>query len=321
MKYVLILPLFLLFIICGILYADAILLKDGQELKGVIVEDYADRVVLSTEGGQVCLLKDAIEKIDFEDPEQNLVKLGRAYREKGDYKQAMYYYKSAYRLNPKMKEASDGITSVTNMAFRQGHSELEKKVAGRQDLEEKRGNVLTAAGAETEAPSEAEQNELWNGMGIAIGTEGPDIKVTRVLNGSRADSAGIKEGDIIVSVWGKLIRYMDLRDVYGLILHSGASEIKLALARPKTIALRRNHIFRGAEYMLGARLSVAFEGLIVNVVEEDGPFYKAGINKGDRITRLSGVTTMYMPLETVYKSIEDMKDDILYLDIQREAVL
>lgn len=319
MKYLVILPLFLL-LICGVLCADTIFLKEGQEIKGVIVEDYHDRVVFSTEKGEVCLLKSNIEKIGYDVLEENLVKLGAFYKDKGDYKLALHYYEGAYKLNPHMKEAQEGILLVTNMMFRKSESDLEKEVALRQDTEEKMGRPITSEAIEA-GPSQteiAEAKELWEGVGIAIENVGPDIKVSRVLKNSPAAEAGIEEGDIIVSVWGRLIKYMQIEDVYDLFLRSKVSEFKVMVSRQKAVVLRRNHIFRGAEYMLGARLVVEFEGLTAGEVEAGSPFDNAGILKKDRITRIADASTMYMPLETAYKLIEEMKDNLLYLEIQRE---
>lgn len=315
MKYLVSLPLFLL-LICGVLYADTILLKDGQELKGVVVEDYHDRVIFSTENGGVCLLKNNIEKIGYDVLEENFVRLGIAYRDKGDYKLALHYYQGAYKLNPRMKEAEAGILLVTNMMFRKSESDLEKKAALRQEAEENMG--MPAATEATEAgPSPAQINELWEDAGIAIDTAGPDIKVSGVLKGAPAAEAGIEKDDIIVSVWGRLVKYMPLEDVYDLFLHNKASELNVVASRLKTVVLRRNHIFRGAEYMLGARLVVEFEGLTVGEVETGAPFDNTGILKKDRIARIAGASTTYMPLEAVYKLVEGMKVGMLNLEIQR----
>lgn len=318
MKYGLILPLFLLSI-CEVLCADTILLKDGQGLKGVVVEDYHDRVVFSTEKGEICLLKNDIEKIAYDITEENLVKLGAFYKDKGDYKLALYYYEAAYKLNPNMKEAQEGTLLVTNTMFRKGESDLEKEVTLRQDTEEKMGRPASKETKEPE-PQAAEVKGLSDTVGISIENIGQAIKVNKVLRKSPADEAGIKEGDVIISIWGKLIKYTPLKDVYGLFLNNNISEFRVTVSRDKSIVLRRNHIFGSAEDMIGARLTMEFEGLVVSELKPGGPLESAGVLKGDRIARLAGNPTRYMPLATVYKLIEDINGNSLDLEIQREII-
>lgn len=321
MRYLSLPPLILLLILmCGPLCADTILLKDGQELKGVVVEDYHDRVVFSTEKGEVGLSKKSIEKISYETQEENLVKLGDFYRDKGDYKLALYYYEAAYKLNPDMKEAQQGTLLATNMIFCKRESDLEKEVALKQDTEENLGRPLKDETFESK-PLEAKIHELWEKVGISIENVGPDMKVSKVLKKSPADKAGIEEQDVIVSVWGKLIKYMQPNDVYDLLLHSEVSELRITVSRNKSILLKKNHVFDPAERKIGGRLSMEFEGLTVIKVDSAGPLENAGVLEGDRITRLADSSTRYMPLEVAYKLIETTKNNTLSLDIQREVVL
>jgi len=319
MKYFLILPLFLFLIAKG-LYADTVLLKDGQELKGVVVEDYHDRIVLSTEKGEIGVFKKEIDRISYDTKWEDFVKLGALYKDKGDYKPALYYYEAAYKLNPDSKEARDGISLVTNVMFRKKESDLEKEVALRQDTEERMGKAVSGEVFEAKA-TEASINKLWNSVGLAIENTGSDIKVRSVLKDSPAGKEGIKGGDEVISIWGKLVKYMQLEEVYSLFLASNVSEIRVNIARDKSVEVKKSRVFGGAEDMTGARLSMELEGLTVSDIKEEGPFKKAGILKGDMITRLGGVSTRYMPLEIAYKIIEDLKGDSLDLEIQREVIL
>jgi len=319
MKYLFILPLFLLLTGEG-LYADTVLLKDSQELKGVVVEDYHDRIVLSTEKGETVVLKKEIDKISYDTREDDFVKLGALCRDKEDLKLALYYYEAAYKINPENKEAREGMSLVTNMMFRKKESDLEKEVALRQDAEDTMGKTVSDEVFEAKA-TEVLINKLWNSVGIAIETAGPDIKVSKVSNGSPAVNAGIKTGDLVISVWGKLVKYMRPKDVYDLFLTNNVSEIRVNIARGRSVELRKSRIFGSAEGMIGARLGMELEGLTVEDVKKDGPFEKAGLLQEDIITRLAGVSTRYMPLETAYKTIEGSKDSLLDLEIQREVTL
>ncbi len=316
MKY-LILPVFFL-LLCGALYADTLYLRDGQEIRGVIVEDYHDRVVLSTEKNSVCYLKDNIERINYDTPEINLVKLGEVYKDKGDYKTALYYYDAAYKLNPNMKEAQDGTLLVNKMIYQENDMNLEKEVRLRQDTEEKMGLVTAQA---TALPSVDKAAQLQGRAGLSIKVVSSEIVVDRVMKNSPAGEAGIKEGDIIISIWGKLIRYMQLTDIYAAFLDSGVNELKIVIARPVTLALKKNHIFSGAEDMIGGKIRIIFEGLNVDSIVEGGPLDQAGVLKGDMVTAIEDISTRYMPLESFYKLIEETKTELLTFEIQRELIV
>lgn len=318
MRYVIFLPFFLLFLPEG-LNADALYLKDGQEAKGVVVEDYHDRIMLSTENGEICYLKKDIEKIRYDSAEDNLVKLGALYKDKREYKTALYYYEAAYRLNPALKEAQDGMLLMSNTIFRKKEDDLKMQVGLRQDTEEKKGEAGPQEGAAPYAQTKAK--ELAQKVGISIKAVNYEVRVDGVLKGSPAYNAGVKEGDTLISVWGKLLRYMQIEQIYKVFLNSTVSELKVVVARDAPLSLKRSHIFNSAEDMLGGRLKIEYEGLVVGDVVEGGPLEKAGFLKGDLITKVNNFSTRYLPLESIYKIIEGTKGDSLNFEIQRELII
>jgi len=87
--------------------ADAIYLKDGKEVKGIVVEEYADRVVISTYEGEQMLPKSDIDNIEYDFVEQNLVKLGDRYKERHEFEKAYFYYEKAIKTNPDYKVARE----------------------------------------------------------------------------------------------------------------------------------------------------------------------------------------------------------------------
>ena len=318
MKYIVPLPFFLL-LLCRALNADTIYLKEGQETKGVVVEDYHDRIMLSTESGETCYLKKDIEKIKYDTPEDNLVKIGAMYKDKGDYKTALYYYDAAYKLNPSMKEAQDGTLLLINLITQKRESDLEAQVNLKQDTEEKMGKVIAE---EISPPSSAiKAKELQAKVGLSIKTLNSEIVVDKVLKNSPADTAGLKEKDVIISIWGKLLRYMQLKDVYNLFLGNTVSELKIMVARDIALTVRKNRIFRGAEDMIGGKLSMEFEGLTIKRVVPAGSLEKAGILEGDMVTKIRGYSTRYISIEAAYKLIEETKGNALKFEIQREFVV
>lgn len=318
MRWLFILP-FAFALTCQAVCADTVLLRDGQEIKGVIVEDYHDRVVVSAEKGEMGITKEKIDKISYDNPEDNLVKLGAFYKDKGDYKRALYYYESARKINPDLKEAQDGSVLVTNLMMNKQEADAAADVAMKQDTEDHMGVQDAAAQSEADAIKKS-ADELWSSTGLVIEKAGPDIKTGRVMDKSPAYEAGIRANDTIVSVWGKLAKYMPLENVYGLFLSGGVTETRVVIARDEAVAVKNQSLFGGAEEMIGARLSMEPDGMTVSDVKAAGPFDNAGILKGDRITRVGASSTRYMPLESAYKMIEGTKTGTLDLEIQRETV-
>jgi C-terminal processing protease CtpA/Prc len=304
---------------CQGVCADTILLQDGQEVKGVIVEEYDDRIVISTEKGEMGITKEKIDKVSYDNPEDNLVKLGAFYKDKGDYKRALYYYESARKINPDLKEAQDGSVLVTNLMMNKHEADAAADVAMKQDTEDKMGVQDIAAQSEADAVKKS-AGELWSGTGLAIEKAGPDIRVGKVRDKSPAYEAGMRANDTIVSIWGKLVKYMPLENIYGLFLSGGVTETRVVIARDQTVAVKGQSLFGGAEEMIGARLSMEPDGMTVGDVKPAGSFGDAGILKGDRITRIGASSTRYMPLESAYKIIEGTKTGTLDLEIQRETV-
>ena len=44
--------LIILFLMATLIYADTVIMKDGKEAKGLIVDEYTDRITLSTVDGE-----------------------------------------------------------------------------------------------------------------------------------------------------------------------------------------------------------------------------------------------------------------------------
>ncbi|MCX5715655.1 MAG: PDZ domain-containing protein [Candidatus Omnitrophica bacterium] len=317
MKSLIVLPVVLL-LMRGLALADTIYTKDGQELKGVIVEEYYDRVVLSTLNGGLPVLKQDIEKITYDSAEEDYLKLGDSYKDRGDYETALYYYEAASKLNPDLKQAQEGTLLVTNLLLRKKQTELEQQVKLKQDTEENIGVQDTEKPLPD--PLESRRQELLDKAGIAIELKGGAVMIEKAVTGSVADAAGIRAGDSIVAVWGKLVKYMQLKDVYDLLVASGVSEIRLTISRKVTADLKRSGMFNSAEKIIGAKLEIKFEGLTVGALTAGGPFEKAGVQKGDIVIVVEDVPTRYMPLETICQLIEKLRGNILNIGIQREIV-
>ncbi len=292
-------------------------MKDGQEAKGVIVEDYQDRVVLSTDTGEKPYFKKDIEKLEYDSSEDNMLKLADIYKDKEDYKTALYYYQSVCELNPKLKEAQNGALLMTNMIMQKRERDLQQQVAMKQDTEQEMGKSSVAGMVPPDIS--LKDKELQRMIGISIQIVNSQVVITKVLRNSPAFETGLKANDVIVSLWGKFIKYMQLPDIYTLFLTGTVNEVKIVVAREAALSIKEKGLFSGAENMIGGKFSMEFEGLTVAEVKKDSPLEEAGIVPGDRVTKIQLCSTRYMSLDEAYKLIEKAKIKTVSIVIEKEC--
>ena len=115
------------------LFADTVTLKNGKDIKGLVVEKHVDRIILSTERGEIPVLLSGIRGIQYDEAEQNFFAIGKAYEAGQKYGEALAFYQKALELSPAYDEARQAATAVQNRfwaASVQGPSgEMEKKQA------------------------------------------------------------------------------------------------------------------------------------------------------------------------------------------------
>jgi len=276
-------------------FADTIYLKTGKSLKGVVVEEYADRVVISTHKGEKCILKDVISKVIYDRPEQNLVRLGNAYMARREYEKAYFAYERAQWLNPESKVAREKMNYVTGFYFRK---QALKKMDDIKRMQEHEDRLRQTAVLDQEL-----EKDLLDKVGIKTSTKGGRVKVDEVIKGSPAFDAGIRRGDTLVSVWGALTGYMSEDDVARLFLKEGIGEIKAEIERDVTVMNERPRQKSYAD-VLGGKLEMLFDGLTLVKLGADSPGREDGLEEGDLITEINGESTRYMPLKKATGIIE-----------------
>lgn len=301
---------FVLFLVCGLwswvsglASADTIYLNDGQEVKGIVVEEYNDRITFSTADGEISIMKTNIKELQFDTEEDNLIKLAELAQGQKDYTKAYTYYDLAIKLNPDSKRAKDGIIFLQGYMFRKKEIDKEELIKRRDEIEKYGAFIDTQKKGEDEFKEAAEK--LRKTIGITLKSKGnlPDIATIAVK--SAAYEAGVRQGDLLVAVWGKLTGYMSLKEVMGLLLEKPAREIKATIER--TINVGSNE----------AAFTMEFDGLTVSKVNEDG----SGLKKGDLVVAIDGKSTRYMPLKKALEMIRDSKERSVKLTIRRELVL
>ena len=317
-RYILIalLPIFSIFLFAAAINADTVLTKDGKELRGIVVEDYKDRIVFSTADGEVSVMKADINELYYDSEEENLIKLADLALERNDNIRAFAYYDKAFKINPNSKRAKDGIVFLQGYLFRKEQLQKEDAVKRQGDFERlmETGPAATAPDADMRSASE----KLNESIGFTFNPKGNSLEISYVLPGSPAADAGIKKGDLLIAMWGKLTGYMSMDDVVTNILEKSSMEVKCTIGRTIDISAKRGSIFSGTKDIIGAAFSMEFDGLTVSEIKDNGPAAQAGLQKRDLVMSINGDTTRYMPLKKAIELIKNFRGETIRLTIRRD---
>lgn len=289
--------------------SDTIYTKDNREIKGIIVEEYKDRVLMSTVDGERAIMKPDIRELYFDTEEQNLVKLAEQARDRGDFIKAFVYYDKAFKMNPDSKAAKDGVVFLQGYLFKKDIAKKEEAVNRHNEFEEKGAGYITIKTEEERFREELEK--LKNTAGITLQSNAGVTQIENVMQGSPAYEAGVRKGDILIAVWGKLVGYLSLQEVVETLLEKTSLETKCTIER--TVDLNANDI--------GIELKMQFDGLTVTAVKDDSPAQAAGLKQNDIITCVNGQNTRYMPIKKALELIKKSKGGTVRLVFKREIVM
>jgi len=310
MKIKIVLIILGLMFISTVIYADTIIMKDRTRVKGLVVDEYVDRVALSTAEGEKHILRKDIDRIEYDTPEQNFMQLGRAYDEKKWYDKATFYYKKAMEINPDYKEARDAYVASHAKIWRE-----EEKMA-RKDIEiskmaaewqERRGDKEGTA-------VKSKESLIRESLGIGLAENDGIFKITEVLQGSSAAKAGMQKGDFLAGIWGRLIRYSKLEDILSELAGPKYSEVKILIERDISVDIEMSqNVYRE----IGALLSFEYEGLVVKDIISGKKGEAAGLRKGDFVIAVDRDITRYMPMDSIIALINSPKNNKIVFTIRR----
>lgn len=290
-------------------YGDTVIKKDREKIKGVIVEEYKDRIVLSTMDGELKIMKSEIGDINYDLEEQNLTRMGDLYQDRAMYQEAYYYYSQALKVNPNYKPAREGVDYSGSM-LQQFSRKIKLEHISRMNEEK-----AWRSGVKAEEGNTAD--EVNKVLGFSIEPFGANFKVSEVRRSSPASEAGLKEGDIIVALWGRMTGYTRPEELVAKIMASEVMEVRFTILRGMVIDVPDSGGNLGA--LLGADIIYSeTEGFEVTGVAPESEAWKKGLIDGDVIVEIEGVSTRYMPLEDLERSVEEKRGESISFSIRRD---
>ena len=183
--------------------ADVVYDTAGGTLKGLVVEEHADRVVVNTEQGERTVFRSQIEEVFYAEPERNYLYLGNQALEGGDLAAARGFFQKALQINPDLSEASDALGRA---------ADLEKK----QGLLSEGLDLLQA------------MKKQW---GITLEGNKDLSMIREVRPGSLAERSGLAVGDGLVAVWNSSLAFIPAGAVAKELIGPPGTTLKLTLRR------------------------------------------------------------------------------------------
>ena len=258
-------------------------------MTGLVVEEHRDRILFNTEQGEKTVLRTQIADIFYSEPERNQFYLGNQAIQDGDYNSARVFFMKALQINPQFSEAGDALQRL-------------------KDLQEK--GTLSLADANPVRLLET----LW---GVQLQEGGTGAVVFAVESGSFGDRIGLKAGDRLIAYWGESLLYLPAQEVASAMLGSAGTTLKLTLQRRLVLDPEPELAIPWP----GMKVDITRLGWTVLSIDSVGPSVKAGFLAGDRIVKVDGQSTRYMPLSKINGTIQSAKIRGMSAFIERDLTV
>ncbi|MBI4227028.1 MAG: PDZ domain-containing protein [Candidatus Omnitrophica bacterium] len=282
--------------------ADTIYLKGKKSLKGVIVDEQADRYLLNTADGELEVLKALTQAVQYDDPELSYYQLGRQLQRAGRLREAYAAYQQATDLRPDFHAAREAAFTVQRLLSRQDESQVVNEVRQRQIVLERAGRPV-APTLGTAAPSPAAAPTFEERFGCRLRYDEGRTVVTQVQRERLAGVAGLQAGDEIVALWNDPIRRL-APDAISQRLNDSRGELALTIER--TVLAPAASI----------QLTLGYDGLRVAAVPEGS---QTGLALNDLLIAINGRPARYLDLGAAKQLLGARAD--AQVVIQRALVL
>ena len=270
--------------------ADDLYFKSGETLRGLVVEEHHDRIVLNTEEGEKTILRGDLDEIFYSEPERNYLYIGNRALEDGELSTAEGLFRKALQLNSRLQEAQEALERL-------------------KDLKAKRSK-----GSPVADPLPVQEQQL----GLVLSGEEPLPLVAQVSEGSSAQRSGIQPGDRLVACWDFSLAYLPIPEAAQRLIGPAGSTVRLTLQRQVQLPRIPRGIKKPWPQM---KLAMDRLGLTVAQVEKSGIADRSGLQSGDRIVRIQDRSTRYLPLHEAQRQVDLGRSRGILLTIQRNIHL
>ena len=260
---------------------DTIYLKEKKTLKGVLVEEQGDRYLLNTVDGEIPVLKALVEKIQYDDPEQSYYQLGRQCQRAGRLREALMAYEKAAEPQPGFQAAKEAAFNVQRLLSGQEESQVLTEIRQRRLVMERASRSSLAAPA-TPGPI----NDFDARFGCSVHYDNGWTVISRVRPNSPAAVAGLRSGDLLVSIWNDPIAHLSPAVVTERL---AVARGELALTIERTVSLKPSPSYPA----YGLQVTVGYDGLRVASSTSGSPS-EGHLVVGDLIVSLGGRPGRYL---------------------------
>jgi len=275
-------------------YADMIFTKNGEKIKGVVLEKTAQETVIESIGRTRTVKNDDIINITYGDELENLILLADSAKNKKELAKAYYLYKRAFLLDPDSKKATEGLASLDGYVFKEGLSETDivsdYEHYSRNSKKEEADDKILALNAE-------QTQELIDNFGLVLETVSNKIVIAQIVKGSRADLAGLKNSDVLINIDGFFGDYLGIFDAASFMIQKYREKITVGILREVNIWIDNKDQILLPDLIENAGFSIDPSGdrpLVTKVLPNSEVSY-AGIEKGDLLFAINGTNIKGMP--------------------------
>ncbi|MBF0254097.1 MAG: PDZ domain-containing protein [Candidatus Omnitrophica bacterium] len=286
----------------GPVTADTVVLNSGQSIKGLVVENHEDRIVISTADGEKVVLKSDYQQIDYDEPAYSLMEFARDFDHRKKYIEALSYYEKALELNPELDEARKAAMAIRNRLWASHTEGPVAELSKQQDIRD-----AWSADQSLEEIVRQKQKDLnallWDRMGLKLSDGAGDwVSVEAVRLGSEVFKRGVRQGDLLQAVDGQSLRHLKIDAVRQKILEPRYSSMTLDVLRSYRLGDAGVKSRRLGN--LGLRLKQEYQGPMISDVKPLSPADRAGIREGDLVIEVADKPTRYLKIKQVKRLIE-----------------
>ena len=290
-------------------------------MKGLIVEQHEDRVIVSTEQGETPVMRDKISEIEYDDPAQTFLQIGESHEKAERWGEALAYYEKALQAQPELEDAKRAVVRVRNRFWSKSASGPSSEIEKRQELYDHWGEVKKAPARTEENIQDRSRDEarsLEEGLGLVLEQKGDWTKVSQVSPKKDAAFAGLKRGDRLVSLDGLSLRYLNADVVRDKLLVPSRAVFTMEFERD--CALTKTG-FEKSVSEFGFKAELEYRGAVVASVEPEKAAARAGLKENDLLVTAGGAPMRYTPLKKLLNLLLEGPPDSAVLSVRRSVTM